>query len=188
MTMLAHVPAHGAPAKTDADVIAESRWHVVFCKPNQELIAQENLLRQGFHVYLSLIKARKRRSGKWTETHEALFPRYLFILSNPGVQSTDCVRSTRGAIGLVRFGGQPTLVPDSLVAAIRRQEDEKTGLHQIGPEFGKGAQIRVVEGPLTGMEGIFDQQDSGGRVIILLELLGKANKIAVQRDWIAKAA
>ncbi len=31
------------------------RWLVVTCKPRQETIAQENLLRQGFTVYLPRI-------------------------------------------------------------------------------------------------------------------------------------
>lgn len=187
--MLEGFPTHLSLENIDDGAAETAFWHLVFCKPNQELIAQQNLQRQGFHVYLPLIRPRKRRRGKWVNTLEALFPRYLFIRSNPQVQSIAPVSSTRGAIGLVRFGGLLARVSDDLVATIRLQEDEATGLHQDDrSEFRKGAPIRVVEGPLTGMEGIFDQQDGKGRTIVLLELLGKANKIAVRRDWVAKAA
>ena len=41
---------------------------------------------------------------------------------------------------------------------------------------------------LVGMEGIFDQPDGEKRAIVLLELLGKSNRIKVQSDWLAKAA
>jgi len=38
------------------------------------------------------------------------------------------------------------------------------------------------------VEGVFTRQDGEKRVIVLLELLGKANKVTVDRDWIARAA
>lgn len=164
-------------------------WYTVCCKPRQETIAQENLQRQNYHVYLPRLQTRKRRSGKWVEVVEALFPGYLFIRLDPQMQSTAPVRSTRGTVGLLRFGGQPARVPEEIIAAIRQHEDTATGIHRDNcPPFKQGEAIKLVEGPLTGMEGIFSQQDGKERAIILLELLGKANRVAVQRDWIAKAA
>jgi len=38
------------------------------------------------------------------------------------------------------------------------------------------------------VEGVFTRQDGEKRVIVLLELLGNANKVTVDRDWIARAA
>lgn len=35
------------------------RWFAVCCKPREELVAQENLLRQGFHVYLPQIQVKR---------------------------------------------------------------------------------------------------------------------------------
>ncbi len=175
-------PRHSAATNTAC-------WYAVCCKSRQETIAQENLQRQDYHVYLPRLQTRKRRGGKWVDVVEALFPRYLFIRVNPHEQSTATVRSTRGAIDLLRFGGQPARVPEEIIAAIRQRENAATGMHQdTRPQFGKGEAIRLVEGPLAGTEGIFSSQDSEGRVIVLLELLGKANRITVQRDWIAKAA
>jgi hypothetical protein len=45
-----------------------------------------------------------------------------------------------------------------------------------------------VDGPLAGMDAIFEQEDSEMRVIVLLELLGKSNKMKVSRDWVVQAA
>ena len=39
------------------------RWYAVCCKPRQEAVAEENLLRQDFHVYLPRIRIRQRRRG-----------------------------------------------------------------------------------------------------------------------------
>ena len=165
------------------------RWYAVFCKPRQEVIAEENLLRQGFHTHLPRICIRQRRRGQWIDVIEALFPRYIFIRVNPLRCSTAPVRSTRGVAGLVRFGGEPAVVPDAVMDALLQHVDPTTGLHADKRAlFSAGEPVKLVEGPLAGMEGIFKQQDGEKRVIVLLELLGKANKIRVSRDWIARAA
>ena len=56
------------------------------------------------------------------------------------------------------------------------------------PLFNAGDAVKLVDGPLAGMEAVFTEQDGDKRVIVLLELLGKANKVTVSRDWIARAA
>ena len=56
------------------------------------------------------------------------------------------------------------------------------------PLFSAGETVKLVDGPLAGMEGVFTEQDGDKRVVVLLELLGKANRVTVSRDWIAHAA
>lgn len=165
------------------------RWYAVSCKPRQEAVAEENLLRQGYQVYLPRISVRKRQRGHWRTTIEALFPRYAFVRLNLMQQNSMPIRSTRGAVGLVRFGGEAAVVPDHIVMALQAREEGASGLHS--PElqrFERGEPIRMVEGPLTGIEGVFSEPDGDLRVIVMLELLGKANSIKVSRDWIARAA
>jgi transcriptional antiterminator RfaH len=168
---------------------ATTHWFAVCCKPRQEAVAEENLLRQGFHVYLPRIRVRKRYRGQWNDAVVVLFPRYIFIKVDPLRHSTAAVRSTRGVVGLVRFGGQPAVVPDAVMDALRQREDAVSGLHQDNlPLFCAGESVRLVDGPLTGMEGVFTQQDGDKRVFVLLEMLGQANRVSVSRDWIARAA
>ena len=168
---------------------ATDRWYAVCCKPRQEAIAELNLLRQGYRVYLPRIRMRLRRRGHWIDAIEVLFPRYIFIRLDPLLHSTASVRSTRGVVGLVRFGVQPAAVPDEVMDALLQREDAGSGLHQDRrPLFSTGEMIKLVDGPLTGMEGVFAQQDGDKRVVVLLELMGKANRVTVSRDWIARAA
>jgi transcriptional antiterminator RfaH len=165
------------------------RWFAVCCKPRQELVAQENLLRQGFQVYLPRIRLKRRRRGRWLDVIEVLFPRYIFIRIDPVKNSIAPVRSTRGVVGLVRFGAQPAVVADEVMNALIQREDSDTSLHQDNrPLFCVGEQIKIVEGPLAGIEGVFVQEDGEKRVIVLLEMLGKVNKIRVNSDLVVRAA
>ena len=166
-----------------------NRWYGVWCKPRQESVAEENLQRQGFHVYLPRILTRQRRRGQWTDVVEALFPRYLFIRVDPLRRSTASVRSTRGAIGLVCVGREPAVVPDEVMDMLLQREDSTLGLRKDDrPLFRAGDPIKLIDGPLAGIEGLFAHKDGEQRVLVLLELLGKTNKISVSRDSIARAA
>ena len=164
-------------------------WYVVFCKPRQEVVAKANLEAQGFEVYLPRVRTRQFRRQRWVGAVGVLFPRYIFIRLDPQRQSTDAVRSTRGAVGLVRFGAFPATVPESIISTLNLHEDEETGFHADDRvQFSEGSAVRLIDGPLGGIEGVFSQYDGDERVIVLLELLGKANKVVVNCDWVARAA
>jgi transcriptional antiterminator RfaH len=163
------------------------RWFAACCKPHGEFVAQENLVRQGYRVYLPRLEVRRRRRGQWVDVVEVLFPRYIFIRINELKQSMAPIRSTRGLVGMVKFGGQPAAIDDEVIEALMERED--AGLHRdSGPHFNSGETVRIVDGPLAGMEGVFEQEDGEQRVTVLLDLLGKSNKIRVSRDWIVQAA
>ncbi len=146
-------------------------------------------MRQRFQVYLPRIGTRQRRRGQWVDAVEVFFPRYLFIHVDPLRHGTATIRSTRGAVGLVRFGTNPAVVSDEVIDALMQREDRASGLHSLEcTEYYAGERIKLVDGPLAEMEGIFIQQDGEKRVIVMLELLGKANKIRVSRNLVARAA
>lgn len=164
-------------------------WYAVSCKPRQESVAEEHLRRQGFHVYLPRIQVVKRRRGRWVDGVEALFPRYLFIRTDPDLCNVAPVRSTRGVNGLVRFGSHLAMVPDDVIAALQERQDPESGaLPNDRPLFRAGESVKLVDGPLAGLEGIFCEQDGDMRVILLLDLLGKSHRTNVDRCWIAKVA
>lgn len=167
---------------------ASEHWYAVHCKPRQEAVAEENLLRQGYRTYLPRICNARRRKGQWINTTEPLFPRYLFIRVDPTRHTIAPVRSTRGVSCLVRHCGVPVTIPEEIIEAIMRRAEANSGLHHdVRPLFCAGEPVRLLEGPLAGMEGVFTEECGEKRVIILLELLGKNNKIKVDRDWISQA-
>jgi len=162
----------------------KEHWYAVFCKPRGEETAAVNLDNQGYMVYLPRLLTQCRRAGEWVERIGPLFPRYLFLKPRDAAQSLGPVRSTLGVMNLVRFGGQPALIPDNVVEALRARHDPASGVHVQRTAFRPGAAVQIVEGPLRGLEGIFSKETGDERVIVLLDLLGKINSIRVSRDWL----
>lgn len=165
-----------------------SPWHAVLCKPRREALAEANLRNQGFEVYLPRMVGLRRRSGRWEQRIEPLFPRYLFLNNGDGGRGLAPVRSTLGVSGLVRSAGAPVRVPHGVVEALRDSADPATGCHRFDDApFAAGARVRLAAGPLAGLEGVFEMACGEARVVVLLDLLGKSNRLTVNRDWVVAA-
>ena len=148
-------------------------WYLVYTKPRQETIAQENLQRQDYGVYLPKVRQMRRRRGKQEAVVEPLFPRYLFIHLDTQSDNWAPIRSTFGVASLVRFGSEPAQVHDALIEHLKAQEGQE-GLHEWAEAKIKvGDRVRVAEGPLKGVEGILLAKSGQERVMLLLEMLGK---------------
>ncbi len=154
-------------------------WYLVHTKPQQEYRAQENLKRQGYTTYLPVFRNRRRRKNRYIERTEPLFPRYLFIQLSQETDNWAPIRSTIGVSALVRFGTRPAQVPNELVEVLVAREDEN-GIQDLPPpEFTKGDRVRIVEGVMSGLEGIYMAKDSTERVTILLEIAGRHTRVSL---------
>jgi len=170
-----------------------SPWHAVLCKPRREALAEANLNDQGYEVYLPRMIGLRRRAGRWQNIIEPMFPRYLFLNAGAGAgaggRGLAPVRSTPGVSDLVRLAGAPAQVSAGVVQALRDVADPATGCHRLEREpFAAGARVRLAAGPLAGLEGVFEMACGAARVIVLLDLIGKTNRLPVNRDWVAAAA
>lgn len=164
-------------------------WYVVFTKPRQETRAEEHLQRQGFCCFLPRIKQMRKRRGTRYKTIEPLFPRYLFVRLNLIQDDVSPIRSTQGAVGLVRFGDRLPIVPEPFINSLSATADPISHLIDISePEFVAGQKIVIEEGPLAGVQGIFQASSGDERVLILLEMLGRQNTVAVPRQFIARVS
>ena len=163
-------------------------WFVVQTKPKKEREAQNHLERQGFETRLPLLRRSVRRRGRWREAIEPLFPRYLFICLTLGADNIAPIRSTRGVIDLVRFGGDPVPLPAGFVEELDAKAANPSGVHE--PEqltFEPGDLVVIMEGPFAGTVGRFEAESGESRVLLLLELLGRSSRVSVRRDLVGRA-
>ena len=160
-------------------------WYAVHTKARDEALAEENLQRQGFHTFLPRVKAARRRRERWHEVIEPLFPGYLFIYLDPLTQDSSPIRSTRGALGLVRFGGEPAIVPVELVEQLIAAASDEPGVVRQEHLFQAGDRVEILSGPFIGLPATILAETGEERVQLLLELLGRTNKILISRHQLA---
>jgi transcriptional antiterminator RfaH len=153
-------------------------WLLAYTKPRCELLAEENLTRQGFEVVCPMMRAQKLRRRRWRWVEEPLFPRYVFV----GAQEEQAwapIRSTLGVTSLVRFGGVFASLPVALIESLRAAAE--------GPQlarlvFKQGQKVRIVAGPYASIEAVFEMAEGEDRAAVLLDLLGRQNRVRVELD------
>jgi len=150
-------------------------WYAIHSKPRQEERALENLQRQGFEAWLPLLTVEKVLRSKLVQVIEPMFSRYLFIRLDTEQTNWSPIRSTLGVSKLVSFGNRPAVVADELIEALQ-QLPEQAPQRLIQP----GQQVKIVSGPLRGLEGIYQQADGELRAMVLIELLNKQHCIVTE--------
>ena len=152
-------------------------WYVAHTKPRQELHAQENLLRQGYGVYLPMLKVFKSVRNRQEIRFEPMFPRYIFFQPADIQQSIAPVRSTQGITAIVRLGQVPAVLQLETLKIIQAFEARRNAadFEEISP-LRPGKVVMVNDGPFAGLEGLVSIV-SEQRVIVLMQLLGQQQQL-----------
>lgn len=163
-------------------------WYVVQTLPNGEAKAAENLLRQGFGIYLPRYLKRRRHARMVDVVARPLFPRYLFVAIDLDAQRWRAVQSTIGVARLVCNGDVPARVPDIILQAIRCREDAR-GFVTLDDMAGlaQGDTVRIVDGAFADSAALFAGLADHDRIAVLLELLGRRVRVLLDRDMVAAA-
>ena len=165
-----------------------SRWYVAQTHPRAEAKAAWHLRRQGFTIYLPRILKQRRHARRIDRVAAPLFPSYLFVSIDMTTQRWLAVDSTIGVTRLVRDYERPAPVAQQIIDTLKRREDGN-GFVQLEhrPRFAPGDKVRVIGGALCDCCGLYEGMTGQERVAILLELLGRKVRVALD-DHIIEAA
>lgn len=151
----------------------EPHWYAVQTKPRQE----DRVLywlhqRCSLPVFLPKVERLQRRQSRRVTIVEPLFPSYVFVRMKLEPEPWHIVKWTPGVRLIVCTGEVPTPVPSEAMELLKDRYGESDVL-QWRPVFRAGEPVRIVHGPLAGLEGILERPCSrGDRVRVLLSLLG----------------
>lgn len=144
---------------------AALEWHVVRTKPHQEYSVESILSRAGIEILCPRIRERKLIRRKMQSVVTPLFPSYLFARFYLS-QSRIVIYAT-GVRNLVSFGPAPAIVQGEIIDGIReRLQDGVVDLKV--PSFTRGDVVRIKEGPLCGLEAVFEKEMIGQQRAMLL--------------------
>ena len=167
---------------------AEAAWYVVQTQVNRETKATDNLVRQGYEVYLPRYLKRRRHARKIDVVAKPLFPRYMFVAIDTATQRWRSIQSTVGVAQLVTNGDAPAMVPAGVVSALKAREDDKGFIRMdVGPVFAPGDKVRVLAGAFMDNAGVFHGLADHDRVSILLDMLGRKVRVLLDADLVVAA-
>jgi transcriptional antiterminator RfaH len=133
------------------------------------------------------MRAEKLRRRALVVVLEPLFPRYLFVRFDAGLEAKGWgpIRSTLGVTRLVTFGNQPAKLNDSLVCSIRARLEDAIAPKEF---FEPGQALVVADGPFIGLDVIYQMRDGEGRVMVLLNILSKPVQLSIEPGSLRLAA
>jgi hypothetical protein len=141
-------------------------WAVLKTQPRREPLAARAVNARGFESYVPRLPPR-RSTAPWAP----LFPGYVFAEVKRDPDDLLRIRAAPGVAYVLPRTGEPALLPDTFIQAMRTREQE---LREAGAAeaFDHGEAVRVRAGPFKWIEGLFDRRlSAAGRVRILLNLV-----------------
>lgn len=136
------------------------------------------LRNKGLEEFLPLYKSRRRWGQRVAEIELPLFSGYVFCRFDSGERRVP-VATTPGVMGIVGFGGKATPLDEGEMAAIRRVIE--LGIAAEPWKYVQsGQRVRIEQGALAGMEGVFVEARKKHKVLLSLTLLQRT--IAIQID------
>jgi transcriptional antiterminator RfaH len=169
-------------------MMCTSTWFVVQTQPRAEMKARRHLINQGFTVYLPVYRRRLRHARRNTIAMRPLFPGYLFVHLDPAQQRWRSINGTIGVRQILSGGDAPRFVPDRIIDEIRAREDESGAVKLLPPTFSPGQAVRLVDGPLADVSGLFEEVRDESRIVLLLSLLGRQVRVVAPAAQITAAA
>lgn len=151
-------------------------WYAIYTRSRHEKKIARLLSEKGLTNYLPLIEVYHRWSDRYQKVLTPLFSCYVFVFI--ALRDRLKVLQTDGVIKLVSFNGQPAIIPDHQIEAIRRIIEEKMKVDPIAC-FTPGKKVRVRQGPLKGIEGRLTHTNNKNRLIIAIDGIQQALSIEI---------
>ena len=161
------------PASSDA-------WYAVWTRSHCERLVADQLSAKGFATFLPEMGMWSKRQGQMHVVPVPMFPGYLFVRDKMDKYTYIEMLKVRGLVRILEDGwNRLTPIPNHEVEAIERVVQSKVPV--FAHALQEGDRVRVKEGPLTGVEGVFVEGKPGtGKLVVSVGLLGRG--IAVEVD------
>jgi transcription antitermination factor NusG len=162
----------------------EWRWCAVHTRHQHENRVNWLLRTKGFETFFPTLLSTHEWKDRKKKISEALFPGYLFV-ANIGPQGLQII-STPGVCAIVSVAGTPAIIPNQEIEAIRRAIESPYNV-QPHAYLSEGACVRVRRGPLAGVKGILVRKGHSTRLVLSVELLGRAAAVEIDGNCVEPA-
>ena len=152
----------------DYQSLRRASWYAAYTSANHEKRVAEQFGRKEIEHFLPLYEAVHRWKDRRVRLQLPLFPGYVFV--RLPLSEKLKVLQVPGVSRLVGFGDRPVALPEEEIEGLRigMRRDVKMEPH---PYLSQGRRVRIIKGPLTGMEGILLRKRANLRLVLSIELI-----------------
>jgi transcription antitermination factor NusG len=151
-------------------------WYALHTRSRHEKRVAERLVAQSLEMFLPLHRSRHTwKNGVHVNVDLPLFPCYLFARAS--IHDRIRLLQHPGVLGFAASSIRPTVISDEEISILRTATEQlKAEPH---PYLNNGDAVRIVSGPLTGMQGILTRRKQEYRVVLSIEALMRSIVVEV---------
>lgn len=149
----------------------DTKWYAVYTKPRSEKKVAQTILNKGLEVYLPLITTLKQWSDRKKKVEEPLFKSYVFVNIHHEAQHID-ILSVTGVVKFIRIGKELSPIQSSVIEAIKLSLIHASEITLTSEKLIIHQPVKIIAGPLMGMQGVITQQQGNHYFAIHIEQLG----------------
>jgi transcription antitermination factor NusG len=151
-------------------------WCAIYTRHQHEKAIAQILSAKGIEVFLPLYNATRRWKDRTVHLSLPLFPCYLFLR---GMKERRLeVVTTPGIVSILSINGEPATIPESEIESVRRAIEWGNRV-EPHPFLRCGDRVRVISGPLQGLEGILVRKKNLYRLVLSVEILERSAAVEV---------
>lgn len=174
-----------AMERDSAECVCGTHWFAVWTKSRQEKAAAAMIEALGITNFLPLKSESRHWSDRKKTVSMPLFSGYLFARMSLSDGSKRRVLQVPGVAGIVGNSRGPLPVPEDQIEAVRAVVER--GIEcTVHPLFEEGDNVRVVRGPLAGMEGRLVRMNSLTRFVISIGMIHRSLAVQVDREAVER--
>lgn len=159
-----------------AESMLAPNWYAIYTRHQHEKAIASILASKGFQILLPVYQVARRWRDRTKQLSLPLFPCYVF-LQGELVRRVE-VLMTPGVHSFVSIAGRPAVIPPEEINAVRRVVESGWQV-EPHPFLKSGDWVRVIDGPLEGIEGVLVRKKNRTRLVLSVELLEKSAAVEV---------
>jgi transcription antitermination factor NusG len=161
------------------------QWFAFTVKPQHEITVGALLRTNGIEAFVPTYTARRRWSDRMRTLTLPLLTGY--VLCRVSFSSRVPILRTPGVRYMVAFGNQATAIPDQEIQTIQRMIASGLPLQPLS-QFEVGLRVRIIRGPLCGLEGTLAEHAGKSSVVAGIQLLNRSLSVEIEQDAIEPIA
>jgi transcription antitermination factor NusG len=158
------------------EALHERKWYAVHTRARHEKQVAQRIAAQQLEAYLPVHRGRHLwKNGVYADVEMPLFPCYLFTKTS--IHEQLLVLRVPGVLGLVASSSRPTAIPETEMHMLRIAIEQLQA--EPHPYLNVGDGVRVISGPLTGLEGILTRRKNQYRVVLSVQAIVRSIVVEV---------
>ncbi len=163
----------------------QMQWHVVYTCPNNEKKVHNELHRHNIISFLPMVNVVRQRSDRQKKLQVPLFRSYLFVKIPQGQRYR--VLNFSGVVNFVTYNGAPAILKEHEIDTINKFLANDVNICTEEPTpLGVGEKVRVVVGPLNGIEGVVLQKKGDKRLFVELKTIHQTVSVDIPLNYLQK--